>query len=537
MKKNIYINTGETLVRNPEGAKENSSKFLSVINNMSKSITTNESNTAFTSPFNTIGTKTQRIKFIPHNKPFLKSKSNSKYSTLNILTGNSQSNNNIFLPKIKSNTLNNQLFTNADNIVSERKKTYIGRILKQTKSNLLEKSKAICLNNFLITQLKEKRDEINKKQIKIFTQLSNSEKRFEIDYKNFIDFVEEINQREKEEEHMLHNFKNQAKNIENNLNEQITINKSLESQIENAVKQIILLQAYASFLHKVFYRHFIFDEIKNMDLRGKKYLFVSDKIVSLYDKNRKTLNENNDIISDVESLMDKYDYFEEKLVNIIKEKEILEEELKKARLNYKTILTQLEERKKNCEYEFIKLKKDKNKINFMINESLLFDENKNNDTEKYIEYLIELGHELKIYTSSKKKSSNDINILECSSLCQKIVQILCEKENVINENINNIENIINNGDQKDREIIEKLIYERKKNNKREKQMSLINLQKMEEIKKRLKTVEKAKRIVVGGRKVFPDVPWHKHRNRKIKEDKSSECEDFEYLNYSNEKDD
>ena len=32
---------------------------------------------------------------------------------------------------------------------------------------------------------------------------------------------------EKDEEHMLHKFKNQAKNIENNLNEQITINKSL----------------------------------------------------------------------------------------------------------------------------------------------------------------------------------------------------------------------------------------------------------------------------------------------------------------------
>ena len=204
MKKNLYINTGELLIRNSDAVNNNSSRFLSVINSKSKSLTTNDSQTAFTSPFHTIGAKSQREKFIQHKKPFLKSRSNKKYSSMNILTGSSQSKNNIFLPKIKANTLNNQLFSNADLIVSERKKSYIGRILKQTKSNLLEKSKEICLNNFLITQLKEKRDEINKKQIKIFTQLSNSEKRFEIDYKNFIDFVEEINQREKDEEHMLH---------------------------------------------------------------------------------------------------------------------------------------------------------------------------------------------------------------------------------------------------------------------------------------------------------------------------------------------
>ena len=224
MKKNIYINTGELLIRNSDAVNNNSSRFLSVINSKSKSLTTNDSQTAFTSPFHTIGAKSQREKFIQHKKPFLKSRSNKKYSSMNILTGSSQSKNNIFLPKIKANTLNNQLFSNADLIVSERKKSYIGRILKQTKSNLLEKSKEICLNNFLITQLKEKRDEINKKERKIFKQLSESEKRFDIDYKNFIDFVEEINQKEKDQEHFLHNFKNESKNIENNLNEQIAIN-------------------------------------------------------------------------------------------------------------------------------------------------------------------------------------------------------------------------------------------------------------------------------------------------------------------------
>ena len=537
MKKNLYINTGELLIRNSDAVNNNSSRFLSVINSKSKSLTTNDSQTAFTSPFHTIGAKSQREKFIQHKKPFLKSRSNKKYSSMNILTGSSQSKNNIFLPKIKANTLNNQLFSNADLIVSERKKSYIGRILKQTKSNLLEKSKEICLNNFLITQLKEKRDEINKKERKIFKQLSESEKRFEIDYKNFIDFVEEINQKEKDQEHFLHNFKNESKNIENNLNEQIAINKSLETKIEVEIKKILLLQTYGSFLHKVFHRYFILDKIKEMGLKGKQYLSISDKIVLLYDENKDKFFDNNDIISNVELLMDKYNYYEGKFISIIKEKEILEEELNNSRIYYKNILSQLEERKKNCEKENIKVNKEKKRQYDIINESLTFDKTKNNDIEIYIEYINELGTALKIYGSSKNlKNPKTYDILECFALCEKIKTNLSEKENIINENINNIENIINSGDKFDKDIIEKIIYERKKNNKREKQLSLIHLQKLQEIQKRLKTIEKAKRIVIGGRKVFPDVPWYRHKNRKLKDDKSSECEEFEYLNYSPEKD-
>ena len=531
MKNNLYINTGDELHNNRETTKNNSSNLLSIMN--SKSLTTNESLTAFTSPFNTIGASNRRTKFM-QQKPFLKSKSNSKYSALNILTGYNQ--NNIFLPSIKSNTLKNDLFTNADQIVKDRKRNNIGRILKQTKSTVLGKSKEICLNNFLITQLKEKRNEINNKQIQIYTQLNNSEKRFEIDYKNFIDFVEEINKREKEEEQNLNNFKNISKTIEQNLKEQIIANKNLETKIESIIKQIIILQTYGSFLHKVFYRPFIFDELKKIKLKGKKSISISDKILSLYEESQKNYEENHDIISDVELLMDKYNYFEEKVVNIIKEKEILEEELKEASVYYRNILVQLEERKINCEKENIKLKNEKRAINYMIDESLKFDQNKINEIEKYLEYVNELGDTLNVDVSNNIKNTKTNIILECSAVCEKIIQILGEKENLINVNINAIENIINSGNEKDKEFIEKLIYERKKYNKKEKQLLLINYQKKLEIKKRLKAVEKARRIVIKGRKVFPDIPVFKNKSKKVKEEKTSEYEDFEYLYYSSEKD-
>ena len=273
-----------------------------------------------------------------------------------------------------------------------------------------------------------------------------------------------------------------------------------------------------------------------MQLKGKKFISISDKILSLYEESQKNYEENHDIISDVELLMDKYNYFEEKVVNIIKEKEILEEELKEASVYYRNILVQLEERKINCEKENIKLKNEKRAINYMIDDSLKFDQNKINEIEKYLEYVNELGDTLNVDVSNNIKNTKTNIILECSAVCEKIIQILGEKENLINVNINAIENIINSGNEKDKEFIEKLIYERKKYNKKEKQLLLINYQKKLEIKKRLKAVEKARRIVIKGRKVFPDIPVFKNKSKKVKEEKTSEYEDFEYLYYSSEKD-
>ena len=58
-----------------------------------------------------------------------------------------------------------------------------------------------------------------------------------------------------------------------------------------------------------------------------------------------------------------------------------------------------------------------------------------------------------------------------------------------------------------------------------------------EEKKKLKAVERAKRIVIKGRKVFEDVaPWQ-NKKKQIKLNESDEDEDDQYLYYSDEDDD
>ena len=543
MNSNLYINTVRQ-INIPENF-QNTSNFLSMMKN--RSLTTNESETGFTSQFNTIATNTFR-NTKTRKKPFQKSKSNSKCSPKNFYYRNTEENNifnrnnenNFFLPYLTARNQTSYLINNADMIIKERKRNYMGRALKQTKSSIINKSKEICLNNYLITQLREKRTEINDKQAEILSKLNNSEKRFEIDYKNFIDFVEKINKKEKSEEEYLNNLKNKSKNIEKNFLEQKALNKNLESKAESLIKQIVILQAYGSFLHKVFYKPFIFDELKNTNMKGKKFLSLSDKIIALYEESQtKGMFEDiKDIVSDDELLMDKYIYYENKVVKIMKEKELFEQELASTENYYKNTLEHLIYRKEDCEKELNKYNKDKKEILNIMRDYNKMDINNIGEAEEYLNHIIELGTEMGMDMKKIKNKNNNQNqnqIIESTQMCKETLYLLEEKEKSLNENIKFIENIINNGDLDDKKLIESLIYERKKFIKKQKQAMQKELQEREERNKELRTAEKARKIIIKGRKAFPDMPIIKSK-KKIKADKNIEEENNEYLHYSSEED-
>ena len=502
----------------------------------------------FTSQFNTITTNTFRNKHI-RKKPFQKSKSNSKCSSQNLYYGKTETNNifnrnsgnNVFLPYLTSRNQTSFLINNADMILKERKRNYMGRALKQTKSSIINKSKEVCLNNYLITQLREKRTEINDKQAEILSKLNNSEKRFEIDYKNFIDFVEKINKKEKSEEEYLNNLKNKSKNIETNFLEQKALNKNLESKAESLIKQIVILQAYGSFLHKVFYKPFIFDELKNTNMKGKKFLSLSDKIIALYEESQTKgmFQDIKDIVSDDELLMDKYIYYENKVVKIMKEKEVLEQELTSTENYYKNTLDHLIYRKEDCEKELSKYNKDKKEILNLMRDYNNIDVSNVGEAEEYLKHIIELGIEMGMDMKKIKNKNNNNNnqnqIIESTQMCKETLYLLAEKEKSLNENIKYIDNVINSGSLDDKKLIENLIYERKKFIKKQKQAMQKELQEKEERNKELRTAEKARKIIIKGRKVFPDIPIFKNK-KKIKADNNIEEENNEYFHYSSDED-
>jgi hypothetical protein len=99
------------------------------------------------------------------------------------------------------------IINEANKIMRERTKNHGASIGGKTKSKLdyLGDTKEICLKNYLIDLLKEKRTDINDKELTITKALRESEKRLEKDYKDFMTFVEEMKNKQKDHEAVIKN--------------------------------------------------------------------------------------------------------------------------------------------------------------------------------------------------------------------------------------------------------------------------------------------------------------------------------------------
>ena len=100
--------------------------------------------------------------------------------------------------------------------------------------------------------------------------------------------------------------------------------------------------------------------------------------------------------------------------------------------------------------------------------------------------------------------------------------------------IKEIEKIVEGDNIDDKELIEAIILERKKEVKKEKLQKLINKQKEEIEKKNQRAFERAHRIVVKGRKII-DYPFIKPKKKKKIVVKINE-DNYEYLYYSSDED-
>ena len=90
-------------------------------------------------------------------------------------------------------------------------------------------------------------------------------------------------------------MKNKKDSTESILTEEINLNKKLEEKCEGIIiKNIVLLKTYGSFIHKVFNTPFIYDELSNYKIVGKKNITLRDKIISIYDKHNSKKNADDD---------------------------------------------------------------------------------------------------------------------------------------------------------------------------------------------------------------------------------------------------
>ena len=423
----------------------------------------------------------------------------------------------------------------ADEILKERKKRGLGgRTFGKKVSQVLEKSKEICLDNYMITQLREKRTEISKKEFFVEKALKRSEKQYEKDYRAFIDFVGDIKKKEKKEEEILNKLKNKKDQTEIKLNEELAIHKKLMEKCDMMIKIIILLKSYGSFVHKVFHADFIYDELSNSKLNYKNDIYLKDKIISLYEKSKKLPEsyeeEINSILKYDESLMQQYSQYEEKLVKMLEDKNYIDKEITKMTLDYQNQMNILDKKLKEAEKEYSRLNFEKKGI---LSEMKEYEISTISEMDELSNYIVELGTLTGLQTSRQNPLENITDFL---CYCKDTINLLGEKEKMVNNYIDEIDEIINSGNKEDKLIIEKLLFERKKLIKKEKQQKLKNEQDEHEKKKKLKAIERAKRIVIKGRKIYENIAeWKRfHKDVQIKE--SDDEDDNQYLYYSSEDD-
>ena len=107
---------------------------------------------------------------------------------------------------------------------------------------------------------------------------------------------------------------------------------------------------------------------------------------------------------------------------------------------------------------------------------------------------------------------------------------------MVNNYIDEIDEIIISGNEKDKSIIEKLLFERKKLIKKEKQQKLKAEHDDYEKKKKEKAIERAKRIVIKGRQIYENIAEWKRFHKDFKIQESDSEDDNQYLYYSSEED-
>ena len=420
----------------------------------------------------------------------------------------------------KSNKKTIELLDNAEQIMRERMKNHGvviagGKFL--LKSIALKESKEVSKKNYTINLLKEERTQINEKERIINKALKEFESQYESDHKKFMYFVEEEKRKQKLEEETMNYIKEKLEKKRELLNQESLLNKRLEETLERKIKEIYLLKSYGSFLNKIFDKYFIYNDTLQIDSREKNYEKISNKIIEIYEKNKKNdLSEN---LENEELLMNKYKLLEDKIMLSIKNKEILDKEILRQKKGYEKELNQLKLNLLEYENDYNYVKNERNIVHL---EMKNFRYSENELLEYILEKIIELGNE--IGTESNIPEYIDKNdITDFVLYSKKTIETLRNKELLINKRISEIENYLFYGNDEDKILMEKSIKEQKNINKKENQLKAKQYKEDLKNQMNLRAIERSKKMVIKGRKVNYSNFKNKHKIKKIihkiKEDK------------------
>ena len=403
----------------------------------------------------------------------------------------------------------NDYIKEANKIMSQRlidKNADLVGKRSQDKINIISNTREISRNNFLIDAIKKNINNIKLIEKNYKNSLVKSEKELKTDFTDFHKFLDSKNDKIKEENATLLNLRDKHEQALEKYDRELQRYKKLSEDLEKKVKIICLLKNYGAFIYKILGIKFWLNGIPEINQKTKNFEEISDLVIAKYKllNEKEQANKEEDYFDD-KFLIIKFKELEQRVIQSInstgfqirdlKEKQYKEETLR--RMN--STITKLNIKKKDVTQRKNRLTKNIDKA-----ESIKFDEE---STNKYLEYIIELGKEtekLDINISNffpdiinndyqKKMKEYDFQYYTIKTLNN-----LKKKETLINKFIEYIDNVKSS---EDRGIIMEIEQDMKNKNKKEKLKQLKLKQQQLHDEKNKKALERNTRFVVIGRKI------------------------------------
>ena len=403
----------------------------------------------------------------------------------------------------------NDYIKEANKIMSQRlidkNADLIGK-RSQDKINIISNTREIGRNNFVIDAIKKNINNIKLIEKNYKNSLVKSEKELKTDFTDFHKFLDSKYDKIKEENATLLNLRDKHEQALEKYDRELQRYKKLSEDLEKKVKIICLLKTYGAFIYKILGIKFWLNGIPEINQKTKNFEEISDLVIAKYKllNEKEQANKEEDYFDD-KFLIIKFKELEQRLIQSInstgfqirdlKEKQYKEETLK--RMN--STITKLNIKKKDVTQRKNRLTKNIDKA-----ESIKFDEE---STNKYLEYIIELGKETEKFDLNISNFFPDIINNDYQKKMKeydfqyytiKTLNNLKKKETLINKFIEYIDNVKSS---EDREIIMEIEQDMKNKNKKEKLKQLKLKQQQLHDEKNRKALERNTRFVVIGRKI------------------------------------
>ena len=356
--------------------------------------------------------------------------------------------------------------------------------------------------------IKKKREEIllNEKDI----QHSFKLRKREIDsyFHNFSVITNEYKAVRRKEDIIMNYYKMVHQKVRSKLINEELLNKRLKDTIEKTIRDIYKLKDYAHFINELYTMPFAMDKIDDNLFYGNKFDILSEKIINLYNEEEleNESNKKEKILKDIQLFRQNYNSYEDKIIQLLKEKETILKDTYLLKNKNNDNLKYLIKRKNNYENDENSIIDIKNKYN----RENTFHASETEDFNNVLKNIQEIASIVGVYISKNPKENTIPDYLK---YCKDILSNLRHKECLIDKYTKDIESILKSQNKQDKELIEKTISNRKKYNLSEKQHLIkINQEKMNELNK-IKTINKIKKKVVKGRYLLDYINFNMYKKK------------------------